>query len=278
MIETKTKLLAALALTVTSAGAACSSSTGATGVDSGTPETSTPDASKPDSHVVVPDGGGPETSTADTGMPDAVVAETSTADTGSGDAVADAGSDAVADGLAADGGWPACSTAWLTPPTLAVDAGANLDVPLSDAGAALKVILHGHAVGTQDYTCEASDAGTYSWVFVGPEAMVNDCNGTFVIEHSVSAGGATRPQWASQIDTSIVVGAKLQSYTATATDIPWLLLQAVSSSGTGLLTTVQYVQRLNTSGGIAPTTTCDSTTSGTTTKVAYSAEYWFYAP
>ena len=58
--------------------------------------------------------------------------------------------------------------------------------------------------------------------------------------------------------------------------IPWLLLRASSTTGTGVFTNVTYVQRLNTTGGVAPATGCGASTSGTDTSVAYTADYYFY--
>ena len=55
--------------------------------------------------------------------------------------------------------------------------------------------------------------------------------------------------------------------------IPQLLLEATGNRGPGLLSTVTYIQRLNTTGGLAPTGTC---TDGTTASVRYTAVYTFW--
>jgi hypothetical protein len=60
--------------------------------------------------------------------------------------------------------------------------------------------------------------------------------------------------------------------------VPWLLLSATSTAGTGVLTSVTYVQRVNTVGGKAPATGCDSTHAGDNTSVNYTADYFFWAP
>ena len=84
------------------------------------------------------------------------------------------------------------------------------------------------------------------------------------------------PEWTST-DGSVVNGAKAQQVNAPVTGaIPWLLLRASSTTGTGVFKDVTYVQRLNTSGGVAPATGCDAPTSGTDTSVAYTADYYFY--
>jgi hypothetical protein len=84
------------------------------------------------------------------------------------------------------------------------------------------------------------------------------------------------PNWTS-IDGSIVNGTKLQQADSPSSDaIPWLLLKASSTSGTGVFTDVSYVQRLNTAGGKAPSTGCDATTVGGETRVDYAADYYFF--
>ena len=186
-----------------------------------------------------------------------------TADSGGGDDDSGGGG-----GDASDGG---CPSSWTTPPT--VDPSL---VP--DAGGS--VLLHASASGTQDYTCGTNPAdGGYVWTFVGPEATLKDCTSTTVATHFASDGGAARPEWQGT-DGSYVIAAKVAAYTPDggASSVPWLLLSAVSNSGSGPVGRAKFVQRLNTNGGVAPTTTCDVGTSGTTQKVPYTADYWFWGP
>ena len=159
---------------------------------------------------------------------------------------------------------------WLTPPA---DIPPILAVP---AGTTLKI--HDHAVGAQIYTCTASggvdggvDAGsaTYAWVLKAPDAILYDA--TFAQVGTHGAG----PHWTS-VDGSTVNGVKLQQDSTYEDAIPWLLLQASSTSGIGVFTDITYVQRLNTAGGTAPATGCNATTVNTDTRVSYSADYYFY--
>jgi hypothetical protein len=60
--------------------------------------------------------------------------------------------------------------------------------------------------------------------------------------------------------------------------IPWLLLQAQSNDGTGLFSTVSYVQRLDTSGGRAPADGCAAASAGQEARVPYTAIYTFSYP
>ena len=159
------------------------------------------------------------------------------------------------------------------PPALAVPAGATL-------------AIHDQGSGVQIYTCTSSggaggaagsgtDAGaiTYSWVLKGPDAKLYDATtGAQVGTHGIG------PEWTSS-DGSVVNGTKVEQVNAPATAtnaIPWLLLRGSSPTGTGVFSNVTYVQRLNTSGGAAPATGCGTSTSGTETSVAYTADYYFY--
>ena len=63
--------------------------------------------------------------------------------------------------------------------------------------------------------------------------------------------------------------------------IPWLLLTVVGAEygpeGGAFLTQASHIQRLNTSGGVAPSTGCSQPVEiGAVTLVPYSADYVFY--
>ena len=63
--------------------------------------------------------------------------------------------------------------------------------------------------------------------------------------------------------------------------IPWLLLQVVGAqdgpTGGDKLSETTFIQRLNTSGGVAPSTGCTlSTDVGKKKLVPYTADYFFY--
>jgi hypothetical protein len=143
--------------------------------------------------------------------------------------------------------------------------------------------MHAAASGTQDYACTAVaiDGGTdYQWVLTGPEADLADCRGTAIGKHFAAGGDAGAPEWMTMADSSYVIGKKKAAVTPDggAASIPWLLLQAVDHGGTGVLSTVTYVQRVNTKNGLAPATGCDMGAEGTTTKVSYTADYYFFGP
>ncbi len=166
----------------------------------------------------------------------------------------------------------ACPSSWTTAPAVSPP----IQFP-ADGGSAL---LHAGAIGTQNYTCSqvTVDGGTaYAWVFVGPEADLADCHAAKIGTHFASDAGAAAPEWQTT-DGTYVIGKKLAALTPDggATAIPWLLIQETSNGGTGTLSKAGYVQRLNTAGGIAPAVTCDVSNVGTTQKVSYTADYFFF--
>jgi hypothetical protein len=59
-----------------------------------------------------------------------------------------------------------------------------------------------------------------------------------------------------------------------------LLVEIVGSqsgpTGGDLLTPTTYIQRVNTSGGVAPGTGCSQATDGSTVLVPYTTDYYFY--
>jgi hypothetical protein len=174
-----------------------------------------------------------------------------------------------------DAGDGACPASWMVVP----DAGGNL-VP---DGGLPPLLIHAAASGTQNYQCEAQSASTdggdggttYAWVFVGPQANLDDCNAQLIGHHFASEAGAAAPEWQT-LDQSFVIAAKQAAFTADASAVPWLLLKETSNGGSGSIAKTVYIQRLYTSGGIAPTTTCDSQNVNATQNVPYTADYYFY--
>ncbi|MFE4990797.1 DUF3455 domain-containing protein [Streptomyces mirabilis] len=141
-----------------------------------------------------------------------------------------------------------------------------------DAPAALKVPdgnrLTGvfSAAGVQTYTCADG-----AWKLLEPAATLwarNDRSHRPVALHSRG------PVWVSTVDGSAVNAAAIANSPRTGT-IPELLLQSTATRGTGIFAGVSYVQRLNTHGGVAPTTACTGTDQ---ISVRYSATYAFYKP
>jgi hypothetical protein len=127
-----------------------------------------------------------------------------------------------------------------------------------------EVAYHTYAEGVQIYRWNGA-----SWSFVGPEADLYANAGGNGLVGTHYAG----PTWESN-SGSKVVGTVLERCTPDATAIPWLLLKAVSNEGPGVFARITYIQRLNTVGGIAPTSAGNFMDEEA--RVPYSAEYYFY--
>lgn len=134
-----------------------------------------------------------------------------------------------------------------------------------------KVSCEVKATGVQIYSCSASKADPthFEWTFKAPEADLFDGAGTKVGSHYAG------PTWES-LDGSKVVGeVKAKDDSPDPTAIPWLLLTAKSTSGTGVFARTLSIQRLNTIGGKAPVDGCDQSHAGKEARIAYKATYAF---
>jgi hypothetical protein len=80
------------------------------------------------------------------------------------------------------------------------------------------------------------------------------------------------PTWQAS-DGSTVVGARVAGATPDPTAIPWLLLRATSHAGAGEMTEVTYIQRVATTGGLAPAEGCTPASLGAVARVPYTASY-----
>jgi len=144
---------------------------------------------------------------------------------------------------------------------------APLRVPSNQA-----LIKQLHATGVQIYQCQPakSDPSQFEWAFKQPEAVLSTKAGRNIGKHY---GG---PTWEAN-DGSKVVGELIGRVDSSKPDsIPWLLLRAKATTGNGLFTGVQYVQRLNTAGGAAPATACRQDQVGQQLRASYTADYLFY--
>jgi hypothetical protein len=151
-----------------------------------------------------------------------------------------------------------------------------------------RLFLKGRGVGTQNYICLPTSTG-FAWTFTGPQATLFDDNGREITTHFLSPNptenGTARPAWQSSRDSSTVWGMSIASVNNPAVvapgAIPWLLLKIVGTqtpnAGNGRLSKTTFIQRLNTTGGIAPSTGCAASTDvGKRSFVPYTTDYLFY--
>jgi hypothetical protein len=128
------------------------------------------------------------------------------------------------------------------------------------------------ATGVQIYECRAKKdaAGAFEWAFVAPEAELFDVSGKPLGKHYAG------PRWQS-IDGSVIAGTLKERADAPAANaIPWLLLNAKSVGPEGSFSKVTSVQRVNTVGGVAPRENCSQSVVGTTARINYTADYYFF--
>jgi hypothetical protein len=141
------------------------------------------------------------------------------------------------------------------------------DTPLPDAIAAPgeTVVLTMHAEGAQVYECKADTSGKLAWAFREPIA-------TLLVDGKTVGRHYAGPNW-EHSDGSAVVGKVTGNAPGAApADIPWLKLDVVSRRGSGILTPVTTVQRINTMGGKLEGA-CDK--AATFKSAPYSADYVF---
>jgi hypothetical protein len=145
--------------------------------------------------------------------------------------------------------------------------GPDLPSPLCDrlrVGEGNKLQSQVFADGLQIYKWNGT-----SWVLVEPAATLFANAGYDGKVGKHYAG----PTWESN-SGSKVVGARMYGCSPDPDSIAWLLLEAVSTSGPGIYSSVTYIQRVNTKGGLPPA--APGSYVGETVQIPYTAEYYFY--
>ena len=160
----------------------------------------------------------------------------------------------------------ACSS---TPMMAPMYSQANLPAPVM-VPAGNKVAMETVCVGEITYECRAKTGGGHEWVFVGPDAKLMDRSGKQVGRYF-----GPPATWES-MDGSKLTGAQVAVAPAMAGSIPYQLVKGNPAMGTGAMTGVTYIQRVDTRGGVAPAATCDAGMMGQKQIVKYQADYIFY--
>src|SRR5215831_12990900 len=132
---------------------------------------------------------------------------------------------------------------------------------LPDETMALKV----HAVGMQLYECKPGTDGKLAWTFTAPQA-------TLTVDGKVVGHHGAGPSWELDDGSGITAKATANAPSASANDIPWLKLEVATHTGSGKLSDVTTVQRVNTVGGVLKDS-CDRQGAGR--GMPYSADYVF---
>lgn len=146
-------------------------------------------------------------------------------------------------------------------------------LPTFDVPAGSVLLFSLKARGLQNYACKDGQ-----WAFHAPRAELFDP----ATNHRVGVhyGGIDRglnpgPWWEAVEDGSRVRAGEPVSRTSPNPDsIPELRLRVLQHEGAGVFSPVDYIQRLNTVGGVGPSGPCLGSAQR---HVFYTADYYFYA-
>jgi hypothetical protein len=133
-----------------------------------------------------------------------------------------------------------------------------------------RIVTALQAEGVQIYEAKAQANGALGWSLVGPDAQLEALDGQLVGLHSLG------PRWKANDGSEVkAIKPPLQNWKSPdPKSAAWLLLE-VSSEGNGLFSGVQYVARVSTIGGAAPSEA--PTQAGDKKSVPYRAIYLFLA-
>src|SRR5262245_9100547 len=116
-------------------------------------------------------------------------------------------------------------------------------LPAAIASPYEQVVATFYATGAQVYECKAGADGRLAWAFREPIA-------TLLLDGKTVGRHYAGPNW-EHIDGSAVTARAVGNAPGkTAAYIPWLKLEVTAGRGTGMLTSVSTVQRINTVGGV----------------------------
>jgi hypothetical protein len=149
--------------------------------------------------------------------------------------------------------------------SLASASAAETPLPSAIAAPGETVVLSVHAEGAQVYECKAGTDGKLAWAFREPIA-------TLLVDGKTIGRHYAGPNWEHSDGSAVVGKAASNAPGATANDIPWLKLSVTSQRGSGVLTGVTTVQRINTEGGKLEGA-CDK--AGSFKSAPYAADYVF---
>ena len=131
-----------------------------------------------------------------------------------------------------------------------------------------KLAFHAYAKGVQIYKWKVV---TQKWDLLAPQA------GLFAEPNSFGEVGTHYggPTWESKSGSKVegrrVLGT---GCTPDPTAVAWILLSKYRTEGAGIFTKITFVQRVNTTGGLAPIE--PGLLDGETRQIPYTAEYYFY--
>ncbi|HEX2330717.1 MAG TPA: DUF3455 domain-containing protein [Candidatus Angelobacter sp.] len=138
-----------------------------------------------------------------------------------------------------------------------------------EAPADCRLAFQVSAKGVQVYRLVKDQQRVVSWVLAGPEAELTDENARVVGTHF--EGPTWRHHDGSEIRGKVIARADAPDPAA----IPWLLLEVTERAGTGALSRVSYIQRVETFGGHPPQK--HDVNEGEFVRIPYTAVYRFFS-
>ncbi|MGV8804472.1 MAG: DUF3455 domain-containing protein [Polaromonas sp.] len=135
-----------------------------------------------------------------------------------------------------------------------------------------QVAMETTGVGEITYQCSAKKdtTGQYEWMFVGPDARLNDRSGKQVGKYY-----GPPATWES-MDGSRLTATQVAVAPGGMGNIPFQLVKGNPAMGNGAMNGVTYIQRVATQGGVMPATPCTAANIGIKQVVNYQADYIFY--
>jgi uncharacterized protein DUF3455 len=146
---------------------------------------------------------------------------------------------------------------------LAGAARAQVPAAITAPGEAAAATLH--AEGAQIYECKAGSDGKLAWVFREPIA-------TLLLEGKTVGRHYAGPSWEHADGSAVTAKAVANAPGQTASDIAWFKLEVTAQRGSGAMSGISTVQRINTRGGVH-TGTCEK--AGAFHSAPYAADYVF---
>ncbi len=131
-----------------------------------------------------------------------------------------------------------------------------------------KLSFHAYAKGVQIYKWNLI---TQKWDLLAPQAGLFAEESYFGEVGSHYAGPTWESKSGSKVEGRRVLGT---GCTPDPSAIAWILLSKFRTEGAGVFSKVTYIQRVNTTGGLAPA--LPGLLDGETQEVPYTAEYYFY--
>ena len=136
----------------------------------------------------------------------------------------------------------AVSGVWADPSPAPPPVPASLAVP-ADQTLVLTLTARGYQI--YEWRPVADQPGRFEWAFKEPDADLFDAQGRKVGHHSAG------PTWALTDGSKVVGKVKAKADAPDGKGVPWLLLDAVQTSGGGVMSQVKSIRRINTVGGMA---------------------------